>query len=692
MIFKTFDSNINKWTAKIGMLGMSFHNLGTAISTSFQTAKNATENPDNSTGFFKTFKDSLLSSTGTNEDYTRNQAGEIVTRENIDTHIPSLNQETIRNKLSDIEDLKNGSITPKDYYKTLDSGEKYLSDLVKNTDDLSKLTGEDLVAANERARAAVLSQNEALKQQSVAAKASKAVMQAVSFAGNMIAGALITKGIELAVTAIDNLIHREERLAEAAKTASENIKNSYSSFNESKQSTVSITQEFAELSQHVNQATGENIDLPAEEYQRFLELSNQLAETFPNIGYTIDESGNKITGLSGNVDEITQSINNLIQAQQLLSHQDISNNMEDSYKKAHKDVTDYKNQIDELESQKTQIKNFPKSVQKLLNGEKIKFQKIDPIDDEIFREMSRLFENEGLSLKHVDGQIFLNMNAEEAELNATEKKRILSGADQLETDYSDYNKDKEQQITDLKNKIQMSKNSFSSDLLPWLTTDQNYTDIVQSYGSDLGTAIQKTVQSLDLDPKNWDSMEALITDNILAPLYNADNNGLRNAYIEFFTNTDLPLDSAMAYLSQIEEYYHDHNIEIPTIFTEQKDTLTGLQKKFKDRNASFQTGNTAGLEKFFQENSIDEADEYEKWLSITEGITDATEAMAAWKQKTEPTEKAPLSFQESWDSLGTTGSDEMKQSSLEAKEQLLELAETGNKLNQKTPWYIPCSI
>ncbi|MDE6566218.1 MAG: hypothetical protein K2K70_00620, partial [Lachnospiraceae bacterium] len=655
---------------------MSFHNLGTAISSSFQRAKDATVNSDNSAGFLKTFKDSLLSSTVNGQDYKRTTAGEIVTRENIDTYIPKINQKNINKNLSYIEYLRNGNITKNDYYATLGNGEDYLRELIEDTEDLSKLTGDDLVKANEKARASVISQNEALKQQSIAAKTSKMAFQALATAGGMVAGALIAKGIELAATAIDNLIHRQERLTEAAKTAAENIKNSYSSFSELKQSTGSITQEFAQLSQHVNQATGENIDLPTEDYQRFLELSNQLAETFPNIGYTIDENGNKITGLSGNIDEITQSINDLVQAQQVLTHQEISDNMGDAYKKAKEDVTDYNNQIENLERQKSGIPDIQKNVQELLEGKKVKFHLDDPNDQEFLRDFSDIFQKEGIKLQFQDGQLSLNQSAEEAELNATEMQRILSSADQIETKYDTNNKAIDQQIADLQNKIQMSMNSFSPNLTSWLTTDQNYSAIVQTYGNDLGTAIQKSVQSInltDIDSKKWDGMESWITDNILAPLNNADNEEIRQAYINLFTDTDLPLDSAMEYLAQIKEYYSEHNIEIPTVFTKQEEKFTELQEKFKERNNSFQTGDTAGLNTFFQENSIDEADEYEKWLSVTEGITDATEAMETWKRAAEPSdETSSLSFQDAWNGLDPS-----------VRDPLTDLAKSG-QLTAKT--------
>ncbi|MDE6851261.1 MAG: hypothetical protein K2J67_02070 [Lachnospiraceae bacterium] len=73
--------------------------MGNIISNSFQQAKDAAVNPDNSAGFFKTFKNSLLSNTGSNEDYERDNTGKIVTQENIDTYIPKLNEENREHKL-----------------------------------------------------------------------------------------------------------------------------------------------------------------------------------------------------------------------------------------------------------------------------------------------------------------------------------------------------------------------------------------------------------------------------------------------------------------------------------------------------------------------------------------------------------------------------------------------------------------
>lgn len=690
MIFQTFDKGFDGWTSKIGILGTSFHDLGTAIRTSFQSARDAVRNPDSSAGFLNTFRENLGSYTFNENEYKRNDDGDIITSQNIDAHIPKLTKEAADKRLDQLrthqEKIQTGKAKSwSDLLPPEHEENKYLLDLVRHTEDLSDLTGNDLVEANQKARTAVLAHNEAIKAQTLSAKASKIALQGVATAGGMIAGFLIAKGIELAVTAIDNLIHREERLAEAAKEASENIQNSFSSFQSMKQSVSSITREFAELSQHVNQATGENIDLPEEEYQRFLELSNQLAETFPNIGYTIDENGNKITGLSGSIDEITQSINNLILAQQTLTHQDISDNMEDVYKKSYEDIKKNKEEIDNLNEEKIKIQDVQEATDKLLSGDSVDFQIKTQGDSMVYSDMVGMFQRVGMKLDFREGKLSLNSTAEESELSQEELDQLKKDAQKINELITADNKSIDKKIKKHQNKIQMSKDALAPEMISWLTTDQNYSNIVQSYGGELGTAIQKHVQTLDpTDPniKKWDRMETWITDNLLAPLYDTDNEGLRQAYTQLFTDVNLPLDSAMNYLDEIEKYYEENEISIPVIFKEQKENLKQSKKNFDERNEQFKTGNVKGLNQFFQENSIDEADEYDKWCSVTEEITDATEAMEAWKRMKKSENQPSLSFQKSWDAIGTTGSDENKQSAQEAKEQLLELAQTG-KLTEK---------
>lgn len=100
MIFQTFDKGFDRWTSKIGILGTSFHDLGIAIRTSFQSAQDAVRNPDSSAGFLDTFRKNLGSYTVSDQEYKRNRNGDIVTSQNIDSYIPKLTKEGADQKLT----------------------------------------------------------------------------------------------------------------------------------------------------------------------------------------------------------------------------------------------------------------------------------------------------------------------------------------------------------------------------------------------------------------------------------------------------------------------------------------------------------------------------------------------------------------------------------------------------------------
>jgi len=62
---------------------------------------------------------------------------------------------------------------------------------------------------------------------------------------------------------------------------------------------------------------GRNVSLTDEEYQKFLDSSNALAEAFPDLVVRTDELGNKLVGpdgLSGKVGEVTKKVDELTEA------------------------------------------------------------------------------------------------------------------------------------------------------------------------------------------------------------------------------------------------------------------------------------------------------------------------------------------------------------------------------------------
>lgn len=370
-------------------------------------------------------------------------------------------------------------------------------------------------------------------------------------------------------------------------------------------------------------------------------------------------------------------------AERLLAHQEIDQNMDDVFDKALEDLRTYHGELENLKANSSEFMTDTKEmVRKLLNGERLDFDLSNETNSQVFSDLRKLFDGAGLKLGiEPGGKIVLAHNAEWAELSADEINQLEAGADAITDKYSEVAEGLSEKMADTQNNIQNTQNTLSSHLNSWVTTGSDYKSIVQTYGSDLGIAIQQAIRSSVDWTKvetidNWDDLKRQIETNILDPLKDVKNEDIRKAYTELFTNANIPIDSAISYLEQIEQYFKDNNLEIPVIFTKRKKEIEEVKDKFDKRNSSFTSGNVEGLNEFFTENNIDGESKYEKWLTVTEGITDATEAMKAWNiaQKEATLSTSPKSFEEAWKSLDYVDSDS-EQSGL--KEELLELANQG---------------
>ena len=224
MIFKTFQNNdIDKWTAKIGFFGKSFNELGAAINGTFKTYIDNINNFDKDISFWDAIKQNFSPKDENGDSWIKNSLGEIVSKDNIDSYIKELDLDSAKQKLLDIFDwddlVKNGTKTWDEYFDTCNGGNEYIIDVVKSTDDLSKLTGEDLVSANQKARASAIAHNNALKQQTLGAKAANVALKGLAIAGNMLLAFAASAALSYVVTKISDYAHELENAREAAEKA-----------------------------------------------------------------------------------------------------------------------------------------------------------------------------------------------------------------------------------------------------------------------------------------------------------------------------------------------------------------------------------------------------------------------------------------------------------------------------------------
>ena len=134
-----------------------------------------------------------------------------------------LSPETASEIVETLNSIKNGTNSAYDsidQYLTYlsNNGKPYIKDYVKANQNQVYIT-EDVIQASKDARAAQIAQNEAVKEGTLSFKAGQVALKGLALAGNMVAMWAITKGIELAATAIDNYVHRVEKANEAMSEA-----------------------------------------------------------------------------------------------------------------------------------------------------------------------------------------------------------------------------------------------------------------------------------------------------------------------------------------------------------------------------------------------------------------------------------------------------------------------------------------
>ena len=104
---------------------------------------------------------------------------------------------------------------------------------------------------------------------------------------------------------------------------------------------------------------GRNVSLTDDEYQKWLDSSNALAEVFPELVQYTDDQGNKIVGLNGSVASLTDTLNEYIDAQQRAADQDLLDDIlfKSNYENAKSQYDSAKEQLDMAQKTKDLLEN-----------------------------------------------------------------------------------------------------------------------------------------------------------------------------------------------------------------------------------------------------------------------------------------------------------------------------------------------
>lgn len=455
------------------------------------------------------------------------------------------------------------------------------------------------------------------------------------------------------VTAIYSWINASKQITENAQAAKDKIENFTNSLKDNSKLVEDSKQRYAELAQEVenlgqvNQSQG---NLSNDDYKEFLDLSNQLAGVFPELTKGYDDNGNAILDLSGNVDTIVGSLDELLKKEKEITNQKIMDEFPDVYKGYVQDVDSATKKVDEAQKK---FDTLNESYQQLKNGGiSLAFDKDTKI--------AKFKDNDGkdveISLTAYE-QALKEIGLEYKKSNLTQKNAF--GGDDLAGYLIEATGDIDQAFTskleaarsDLqyaKNQLESETSSIDSYLNTWLQTDYSYNQIEDSGLKDAVKDILYNFDFSDLpddvDSKNWDDVSEYLKRNIIFAISNLQNNPeIANALSQVFTNTELMPDEKDAYLSKITSYFGENN-PVTSSLQPQVDEVSRLKAAYDGLISEFD--DQSRLKRFLESNSINTQEEINYFKKVTKSAKTTTEAIRAYTKAKDASNKKPFSTSE----------------------------------------------
>lgn len=372
----------------------------------------------------------------------------------------------------------------------------------------------------------------------VSAEAATIGLKIATMALNMAISAAVSMLISAALTALDNYIHRSERLIEASEEAAQAISDISSEYQKTADTVSDIGERFAELAQGVDQLTGANKSLTTSEHEEFLSLSNQLAETFPTLTRHYDENGNAIVGLTGNVDGIVESLQNLLDVERQLANQKIVDNLEDLYdgtreksNQKNKEIEDLNNKYKEYSNAVDAVTNndyYSDSFDRMIDSgifhleskgtDPATFKKISDAYERVFRDAGLEFFSENVLAgdeTDFDFQNFL-FSSSEAQI-ADARQKIEYGLQEIRTTF-------EKELGSITNRVSAKKeelnaiwNGMSEGLSTWLQTSDDY-QIMNDIQKSAAKLMLSNIDYSSIDFSSIEDLQTYIQNNIVEKL------------------------------------------------------------------------------------------------------------------------------------------------------------------------------
>lgn len=349
--------------------------------------------------------------------------------------------------------------------------------------------------------------------------------------------------IPVVKSVVDTFTKSSEEIIQSAQEAKREIDSLSSSFKQDAKTVSDYAERFTELAQGVDILTGKNLSLTTDDYEEFLDLSNQLADIFPTLSRNYDENGNAIVQLSGDTDTMVGSLQALLDVQRQLTNQKIAENLPDLYKGVKQQSDEYVDTLNSLESRQAtfvdqlreiQSEDFANNINDSLESGILKiFDENASADalydirdayaavlDEIgltYQELTPDYKfNKDTGLDEIVGYTFqidyTGMTDEEIE---AAKQKITVGINELASTYTTEINNLGNEIEATKNKNKANWSSLLSSISSWLSTDSSY----KILDDEMQSVVQTVINNMDFSSLNfssWEQLQEYIQKNILS--------------------------------------------------------------------------------------------------------------------------------------------------------------------------------
>ena len=414
---------------------------------------------------------------------------------------------------------------------------------------------------------------------------------------------IVIMGIGIAIGKIIEKIseaaHKFEILETNAKQSAVTINDAIKDFNVDKKSIDGIKNRYAVLAQEVNslgtsfQSQG---SLSTKEYEEFLDLSDQLADIFPTLTKGYDDNGRAILNLSGNVNTIVGSLDNLISREAQLTRSTIDKEMPTIWENNEAKLTDINTQLNQYENYITEYGKIRELYQKsLTSNEPIFEEDIDPVT---LKQLELALQDIGVSYEDLIDTIYDEHGGRERDLNLselTEEQRILF-EDYIAQSIDDYTVLTEQvnsQLEQINAEMISNLNAYLSGDTAFLKLDETQKKLTSEILNNFD------MSNLPEDVDSWDELTKWYHDNIIMAISKIDDQDVLKSINNIFSG-DLTLGGLDNAYNKIIDYLTKPTTEGGLGLTE-KDSGYELVLQFTTKLENLDENRDKLVEKLFED-------------------------------------------------------------------------------------------